>query len=182
MKWKPKDSRPEATWWLAKSPNKYQKKISAIINHLEVSFKISSKIIYLTNAMKPGITTTPETIFAFQAPGTVPSTGATYCGSWDRDSAPGLAGTKRPSLMTLTWGTAVTSNGSVEGKPAFKWGEVRGGLLGELLASFREDMAPEMTLEHLEKADWGVNKGQRGGTDKQLIWPVMEQVPHTAAP
>ena len=66
-----------------------------------MSFKISSKIIYLTNAMKPGIKTTLETIFAFQAPGRVSSPGAIYCGSWDRDSAPGLAGRKRHSLMTL---------------------------------------------------------------------------------
>lgn len=44
--------------------------------------------------MKPGIKTTLETIFAFQASGTVSSTGAIYCGSWDRGSAPGLAGRK----------------------------------------------------------------------------------------
>ena len=30
---------------------------------------------------------------------------------------------------------------------------MRGGLLGKLLASFTEDMAPEMTLEASEKVD-----------------------------
>lgn len=137
--------------------------------------------------MKPGIKTTLETIFAFQASGTVSSTGAIYCGSWDKDSAPGLAGRKRHSLMTLislmtlTWGTAVTSNGSVKGKSAFKWGKVGGGLLGKLLASFTEEMAPEMTLEASEKVDWVGSQGQHRGTDRQFIWPVMEQVAHTAA-